>query len=145
MCVVELNLTLLSSNRKRGYVARLHDESYVNRFFAERPPDRVLAASYMYPILEYVHPWLFRAFPIFDATDTMMTTKRPVPVGSPPILPPSTCARLYGKSLPVVPESGWVWPCVDITPDDRCMTPLVWNLLKCGKKPCPSAQRTKHG
>jgi len=33
----------------RGIIARVHDESHVNRFWASFPPARVLTAAYMYP------------------------------------------------------------------------------------------------
>lgn len=32
-----------------GIIARVHDESHVNRFWASFPPARVLTAAYMYP------------------------------------------------------------------------------------------------
>jgi len=33
----------------RGVVARVHDESHVNRFWASFPPARILTCAYMYP------------------------------------------------------------------------------------------------
>ena len=38
-----------------GIIARVHDESHVNRFWASFPPARVLTAAYMYPEVRSLH------------------------------------------------------------------------------------------
>ena len=50
-------LKLISTVKKQidadlvhGYIARMYDESYLNRYFIDHPPTKILSPSYSYPI-----------------------------------------------------------------------------------------------
>jgi hypothetical protein len=109
-------------SRAHGYVPVVHDESYVNRYFAEHPPVRVLTCAYMNPVLYWTHPWLFSNFK---------------EGGPAPLLDPAECGRRHDAEYPIEFPGGWQWPCFDAYEADRLWVPRVWNLFKCNKRPCP--------
>ena len=76
-------------------VARVHDESHVNRFWASHPPARILTAAYMYPEVlppppvPVVHPVRVRC----QAASAQV--RKPFPA---PALPPPACICPYAAA-----------------------------------------------
>ena len=109
-------------DRGHGYVPVVHDESYVNRYFAEHPPARIFTTAYMNPVLYWTHPWLFKNF---DEKANVV------------LLDAHTCGVRHDAEYPIIFPRGWEWRCFDATERDRLWKPLVWNMFKCNKRPCP--------